>query len=86
MGDASQVLDVLRDVLLAHMNAQDSLPAYRVRRAIFVGQSGRLLGNSQLIDGSDTIAGLRLTMESGDEFDLMLSPTTTQPGADGDAT
>jgi len=73
MGDPAQVLDVLRDVLTQHMKA--GVPEFQIRRAIFIGRnSGRLIGEDQILSGSDVPCGLRLTMESGDEYDLILTP------------
>ena len=72
-GDPGQVLDVLRNVLTQHLDSDDELPEYRVQSAVFIGHSGRLMSNNAVIDGHDVIAGLRLTMRSGDEYDLTLN-------------
>ncbi len=71
-GDPGQVLDVLRDVLVEHMDREDSLPQYRIQSAVRIGNSGRLMSNEDVSSGRDTLAGLRITMRSGDEYDLKL--------------
>jgi hypothetical protein len=77
MSDPSQVLYVLRDVLLKHMDSPDALPRYRVQSAVFIGRdSGRLMSHDDVVAGHDTPGGLRLTMRSGEEFDLTLSAST----------
>jgi hypothetical protein len=72
VGDPSQVLDVLRDVLVEHMDDNDSLPHYQIQSAVFIGGTGRLIGEEQVLAGNDAPAGLRLTMRSGHEYDLTL--------------
>lgn len=73
--DAAQVLDVLREILIQHMDRPDSLSDFRVQSAVFIGaHSARLISDEQIIDGSDIPGGLRLTMRSGVEYDLMLAP------------
>jgi hypothetical protein len=73
VGDPAQVLDVLRDVLLEHMDLPDSLPDYRVQSAVYIGEkSGRLISDKNIIEGNDAPGGLRLTMRSGCEYDLTL--------------
>ena len=70
-GDPGQVLDVLRDVLLKHM--QEGLPDYQVQSAVFIGKkSQRLISENDIIDTKDIPGGLRLTMRSGAEYDLIL--------------
>jgi hypothetical protein len=72
-GDPSQVLDVLRDVLLRHMDDPEALPVYRVQSAVLIGRrSGRLMSEDDVTSGHDIPNGLRLTMRSGDEYDLTL--------------
>ena len=72
-GDAAQVLEVLRDVLIDGMDQYDSLPDFRLQSAVYVGQrSGRLISDEQIIEGRDVPAGLRLTMRSGCEYVLTL--------------
>ena len=72
-GDASQVLDILRDVLLDHMDPPDSLPDFCVQSAVFIGErSGRLISDDNIIEGADFPGGLRMTMRSGCEYDLTL--------------
>jgi hypothetical protein len=73
MSDPEQVLDVLRDVLVEHMDDPVSLPDFRVQSVVFVGRSGRLLSADDIISARDRLRGLRLTMRSGDEYDLTLS-------------
>jgi hypothetical protein len=71
IGDPSQVLDVMRDVLWEHM--KQGLDDFVVESAVYIGKlSGRLLSERDLIDGGDFIGGLRLTMKSGAEYDLKL--------------
>jgi hypothetical protein len=72
MGDPAQVLDVLRSVLIEHMDHPKALDVFRVQSAVYIGHSGRLISDSDIIAGKDTSAGLRLTMRSGDEYDLFL--------------
>jgi hypothetical protein len=71
-GDPGQVLDVLRDVLIKHMDQPDSLNHYRIQSAVYIGHSGRLISDDNIIAGNDSPAGLRLTMRSGAEYDLLL--------------
>jgi hypothetical protein len=70
MKSVAQVPDVMRDVLANNMT--QGIPEFSVRRAILVGKSGRLIGENQILDGSGQPAGIRLTMESGDEYELTL--------------
>lgn len=71
--DPAQVLDVLRDVLLTHMDDPDSLPHYRVQSAVYFELgSGRLLRDGDIIDGCYP-GGLILTMRNGSELRLLLS-------------
>jgi hypothetical protein len=80
-GDPSQVLDALRGVLMAHMNK--GLPHYQVQSAVYIGQrSGRLMSDDDVIHGHDAIGGLRLTMQSGHEYDLTLTLAETGGGSD----
>ena len=72
-GDPGQVLDVLRDVLLQHIDNPDALPEYQVQSAVYIGaHSGRLMGDKDIIACRDSPGGLRLTMRSGHEYDLIL--------------
>ena len=68
--DPGQVLDVLRDVLLEHM--QEGLPHYQVQSAVYIGKEGGLLSEGDIGTGKDMPAGLRLTMRNGAEYDLIL--------------
>ena len=78
-GDPAQVLDVLRDVLVKHMDSGKALPQYRVQSAVFIGKhSGRLISDDHIISGNDAPGGLRLTMRSGHEFDLTLNLSQTE--------
>lgn len=71
MTDPSQVLDVLRDVLLEHMNV--GLPVHRVLSAVYVGRrSGRLISDDDILAGRDAPGGLHLTMGDGSELRLTL--------------
>jgi hypothetical protein len=72
-GDPGQVLDVLKDVLALHMDHPEALDCFRVQSAVFIGHSGRLISDDHIINGNDSPAGLRLTMRSGEEYDLMLA-------------
>ena len=38
-GDPGQVLDVLRNVLLEHMDLPDSLPDYQVQSTVYIGET-----------------------------------------------
>jgi len=70
-GDPSQVIGTVRDVLLEHM--QEGLDHYRVQSAVLIGKwSGRLMSEEQVASGDDVPHGLRLTMRSGAEYDLIL--------------
>lgn len=73
MKDAAQVLDIMRDALLHGMDDPQAVDEFRIQRAMFVGKSGRLIGDNQITGGNDVAAGLRLTMRSGDEYDLSLT-------------
>lgn len=71
--DASQVLDVLRDVLVEHMDDDDALPHYRVEAAVMIGKrSGRPITEDNVIDGSDAPDGILLTMRNGAQYRLTL--------------
>jgi hypothetical protein len=81
--DPAQVLDVLRDVLVKHMDAPDALPDYQVQSAVFIGKhSGRLMSEDDVISGKDVPGGLRLTMRSGAEYDLTLTAAETNDADD----
>ncbi len=68
MADAAQVIDVLRDVLLEHMN--EGLPNYQVQSAVYTSQyTGRVIGEEEIIDG-DSPNGLLITMRDGSEYRL----------------
>lgn len=69
--DPGQVLNVMRDVLLEHM--QEGLPQYQVQSAVFIVRgSGQIIGTEEVINGNASPSGLRLTMRSGDEYALSL--------------
>jgi hypothetical protein len=68
-GTASQVIGVLRDVLLEHMNDPEALAEYRVQRAMYFDEYGNLFGDS--LDG--VAVGLMLTMLDGSELRLTLT-------------
>jgi hypothetical protein len=70
--NVGQVLDVLRDELMKQPTPPDALPEYQVESAVFIGRTGQLISTEQIIAGKDTPAGLRLTMKSGEEYDVML--------------
>ena len=45
-GDPEQVIDVLRDVLVKHMDETHSLPECRIQRAVYISRfSGRPISN-----------------------------------------
>jgi len=71
--DIGQVLGVLRDVLVKHMDQAASVPEYRIQSAVFIGRSGRLMSEKDSIATLDVPQGLRLTMRSGHEYDLLLN-------------
>jgi hypothetical protein len=85
-GHAGQVLDVLRDVLIEHMDDPEALDHYRVQSAVFIGHSGRLISDNDILRGADIPAGLRLTMRTGDEFDLMFGSACQAEEEDEEAT
>jgi hypothetical protein len=70
--DPSQVLDVLRDVLVTHMDDPKALAHYRIQSTVYIGQTGRLMSEDDIISAYDVPIGLRLTMRSGAEYDLTL--------------
>ena len=73
MSDPAQVLDVLRDVLLEHMNDPEALPEYQVKQAVLVGgRTGRLITEEDVSRGHDVPAALLLIMGDGSEFHLRL--------------
>ncbi len=72
MADAAQVLPVLRDVLVEHMNGPDFGPWYQVERAVYLDRhAGRVIGDEEIIAG-DVLGGLLLTMRDGSEYRLTL--------------
>jgi hypothetical protein len=71
-GDPGQLLDILRDVLLEHMNHPEAIPDYQVQSAVYIGRSGRLVSDEHIANAWDIPCGLRLTMRSGHEYDLKL--------------
>ena len=74
MANPAQVLDVLRGVLLEHMDGDDLGPWYRVQSAVIMGRdSGRIITEDQIIEGSDVPGGLLLTMRDGSEYRLALT-------------
>jgi hypothetical protein len=78
-GNPDDVLDVLRDVLLKHMDRDDFLDEYRIQSAVYIGRnSGRLMSEDNIISGHDVPGGLRLTMRSGHEYDLTLDFSHSQ--------
>lgn len=71
--DPAQVLGVLRDVLIAHMDSPMTMPDYRVQSAVYIGgRSGRLMSEADIISGHDIPSGLLLTMRDGSELRLTL--------------
>ena len=84
-GDPTQVIGVLRDVLLAHMDNAETLPEYQVQSAVYIGrQSGRLISESDITSCHDVPGGLRLTMRSGHEYELTLNYCQEEPSAEGE--
>jgi hypothetical protein len=82
-GVPSQVMDVLRDVLVELMDAPDSHPHDRIMRAMYIGRnSGQILSGEDILAGRDTPSGLRLLMRSGAEYDLLLKQTHIPSGVD----
>ena len=71
-GDPAQVLDVLRDVLVEHMDDPNALSDYRIQSAVWIGRSGQLISDDDITSCRDIQRGLRLTMRSGHEYDLAL--------------
>lgn len=80
-GSPEQVIEVLRDVLLEHMDSPNALPHFRVQSAVMLGRSsGRPTSGPEMFtseDGATIITGeqtggLRLTMRNGSEYDLWL--------------
>jgi hypothetical protein len=62
----------MRDVLLEHMT--QGLYEYRIQSAVFIGHSsGRLISQNDIMDGHDSPGGLRITMQSGHEYDLTMT-------------
>ena len=76
MADAAQVINVLRDVLLEHMNK--GLEQYQVQSAVYIDRrSGRVIGTEEIIDGADPY-GLLLTMRDGSEYRLTFENAVAQ--------
>ena len=72
-GNSSQVIPVLRDVLLEHMSGPDFGPWYQVQSAVYIGYTGHLLKDEDIISGRDEPVGLLLTMADGTEYKLTLA-------------
>ena len=78
MADAGQVIDVLRNVLLEHMN--EGLPHYQVQSAVYIDRyTGRVIGDQEIIAGADPY-GLLLTMRDGSEYKLTFENAIAEPG------
>lgn len=74
MGDPSQYIGVLRDLLLATGDNPDIGPWYQVQSAVYFGQhSGRLMTEEDTAAGRDMPGGLLLTMRDGSEYRLTLT-------------
>jgi hypothetical protein len=74
MGNTSQILHVLRHVLAKNMDSSTFVAELRVQSVSYIGRnSGQPVSDSDINNGRDTVGGLRLTMRSGDEYDLTLS-------------
>jgi hypothetical protein len=73
MSDPKEILGALREVLLENMNEADGFqPWCSVQRALYLGQSGRILAEEEFCD-DDTPIGLLLTMGDGSEIRLTVS-------------
>lgn len=73
MTDPAQVLQVLRDVLIEHMDSPDTLPSYRVSRVLQLGKTtGRIMSDEDIASGADIPGRLLLTMRDGSELRLTL--------------
>lgn len=73
--DPGQVLDVLRDILLEHMQGYEQgkgLPHYQIQSAVYIGKESELLSETDIGAGKGIPVGLRLTMRNGAEYDLIL--------------
>ena len=69
--DIAQIIAVLRDVLLTHM--QEGLPDYCVQTAVYGGKNtGVLLSTDDISIGKDIPNSLQLTMQNGKEYRLYL--------------
>ena len=72
-GDPGQVLDVMRDVLLEHMDKSGYVDSYRPQTIVTTGKrSGRIITRDDVISCRDVPGGLLITMRDGSEYRLTL--------------
>lgn len=79
MTDPKAILGALRETLEGHMNeAEGFQPWCSVRRALYIGQSGRILAEEEFCDAGTPI-GLLLLMGDGSEVRLTVSQGVGEP-------
>ena len=69
----SKVLEVMRHVLIEHMDTDQYGPWYQPRSIVALGvKSGRVITEEDILDGKDVEGALLITMRDGNEYKLTL--------------
>lgn len=72
-----QVLQRIRYILHEYMDSSSSELIYQIQRTAWIGRhSGQLIGREPIV--ADVPGGIRITMRSGDEYDLTLTPVESE--------
>ncbi len=69
----SRVLEVMRSVLMEHMDSDQYGPWYRPQSIVALGaHTGRIITEDDVLDGMDVEGALLITMRDGNEYKLTL--------------
>ena len=69
----SRVLQVMRSVLMEHMDSDQYGPWYRPQSIVALGaHTGRIITEDDVLDGMDVEDALLITMRDGNEYKLTL--------------
>ena len=69
----SRVLEVMRSVLMEHMDSDRYGPWYRPQSIVALGaHTGRIITEDDVLDGMDVEGALLITMRDGNKYKLTL--------------
>ena len=69
----SRVLEVMRSVLMEHMDSDQYGPWYRPQSIVALGaHKARVITEDDVLDGTDVEGALLITMRDGNEYKLTL--------------